>query len=86
MDRIIIMLHGVSALCSVLVQQARGRVREVVGGLARRDEGQAVTEYTLVILVAASVALLLLNWVQGGALTAFFDNIFNQVTGMFSTP
>lgn len=49
-----------------------------------RERGQAVTEYTLVILVAASVALLLLNWVQGGALTSFFNDIFSQVTGMFA--
>jgi hypothetical protein len=46
-------------------------------------EGQSTTEYTLVILVAATIALLLLNWAKGGAVTAFFDGIFNKVTGMF---
>lgn len=47
-------------------------------------EGQSTTEYTLVILVAASIALLLLNWAKGGAVTAFFDGIFSKVTAMFS--
>ena len=48
------------------------------------EGGQSTTEYTLVILVAATIALLLLNWAKGGAVTAFFDGIFAKVTGMFS--
>jgi hypothetical protein len=61
----------------------------VLRGVARRvdcavETGQSTTEYTLVILVAATIALLLLNWAKGGAVTAFFDNIFTKVTGMFS--
>jgi hypothetical protein len=48
------------------------------------EDGQSTTEYTLVILVAATIALLLLNWAKGGAVTAFFDNIFGKVTGLFS--
>lgn len=47
------------------------------------ETGQSTTEYTLVILVAATIALLLLNWAKGGAVTSFFDNIFSKVTGMF---
>lgn len=48
------------------------------------ETGQSTTEYTLVILVAATIALLLLNWAKGGAVVAFFDTIFNKVTTMFA--
>lgn len=48
------------------------------------EAGQSTTEYTLVILVAATVALLLLNWAKGGAVVGFFDTIFNKVTAMFA--
>lgn len=51
----------------------------------RSDErGQSTTEYTLVILVAATVALLLLNWAKGGAIVGFFQTIFDKVVAMFS--
>jgi hypothetical protein len=46
--------------------------------------GAATAEYTLVTLVAATVAFLLLNWAKGGALTEFFQTIFDKVVGMFS--
>ena len=48
------------------------------------ETGQSTTEYTLVILVAATVALLLLNWAKGGRIAAFFDTIFDKVVAMFS--
>lgn len=48
------------------------------------QEGQSTTEYTLVIVVAATIALLLLNWARGGAITAFFDSMFSKVTTMFA--
>jgi Flp pilus assembly pilin Flp len=80
MNKIAIILHMMAGLTTA----ARARIGGTWDRLRREDDGQAVTEYTLVILVAASVALLLLNWVQGGALTTFFNDIFNQVTGMFS--
>ena len=52
--------------------------------LLAREAGQSTTEYTLVILVAATIALLLLNWAQGGRVVAFFDTIFDKVIAMFS--
>ena len=58
--------------------------RRIADRVLRPAEGQSTTEYTLVILVAATIALLLLNWAKGGAITAFFDGIFTKVTGMFS--
>ena len=48
------------------------------------EAGQSTTEYTLVILVAATIALLLLNWAKGGAITSFFQTIFDKVVAMFS--
>ena len=47
------------------------------------ETGSATAEYTLVTLVAASIALLLLNWAKGGALTEFFQTIFDKVVAMF---
>ncbi|GAC1412212.1 MAG: hypothetical protein NVSMB57_07580 [Actinomycetota bacterium] len=50
----------------------------------RNERGSATAEYTLVTLVAATVALLMLNWAKGGAVTQFFQTIFDKVVGMFS--
>jgi len=52
--------------------------------LCAGEGGQSTTEYTLVILVAATIALLLLNWAKGGAIVNFFQMIFDKVVGMFS--
>lgn len=48
------------------------------------EAGQSTTEYTLVILVAATIALLLLNWAKDGAIVALFQAIFDKVVAMFS--
>ena len=48
------------------------------------EGGAATAEYTLVTLVAATIAFLLLNWAKGGALTDFFQTIFDKVVAMFS--
>jgi Flp pilus assembly pilin Flp len=60
--------------------------RALLGRLAcvAEERGAATAEYTLVTLVAATIAFLLLNWAQGGALTNFFQTIFDKVVGMFS--
>ena len=62
--------------------------RRFVARLAARfcaaEGGQSTTEYTLVILVAATIALLLLNWAKGGAIVNFFQTIFDKVVGMFN--
>jgi Flp pilus assembly pilin Flp len=64
---------------------ARRIRRAIVGRVALAGErGAATAEYTLVTLVAATVAFLLLNWAQGGALTDFFQNIFDKVVAMFN--
>ncbi|MFN2613782.1 MAG: DUF4244 domain-containing protein [Actinomycetota bacterium] len=72
-----------------MVRTLRAKAREAARRLVVRiwcaaEAGQSTTEYTLVILVAATIALLLLNWAKGGAVTSFFQSIFDKVTGMFS--
>lgn len=69
------------------VQMTR-RVERWFLGIVRRvrregEEGQSTTEYALVILVAATIALLLLNWVKGGAIVGLFQSIFDKVVAMF---
>lgn len=64
-----------------------GSLRRSLARLGSRlagQRGQATAEYTLVTLVAATMALLLLNWVKGGAVTDFFQGIFDKVVAMFS--
>lgn len=69
----------------VLVRLERLMAAVAVPARDRRSEtGAATAEYTLVTLVAATIALLLLNWAKGGAVTEFFQTIFDQVVGLFS--
>jgi len=60
--------------------------RAIVGRVAslESERGAATAEYTLVTLVAATIAFLLLNWAKGGALTNFFQNIFDKVVALFN--
>jgi len=60
--------------------------RSLLGRLAcvAEERGAATAEYTLVTLVAATVAFLLLNWAKGGALTNFFQTIFDKVVALFN--
>ena len=71
-----------------MVRSLRETWRRLVCSVAARvcagEGGQSTTEYTLVILVAATIALLLLNWAKGGAMVNFFQTIFDKVVGMFS--
>jgi Flp pilus assembly pilin Flp len=63
------------------------RVRRAIVGRVvalREERGAATAEYTLVTLVAATIAFLLLNWVKGGALTDFFQKIFDKVVALFN--
>lgn len=46
----------------------------------RRESGQTVAEYALVLLVAAAIAATFLVWArQTGKLDAFFDVIFEKL-------
>ena len=46
----------------------------------RTDSGQTTAEYALVLLAAASIALLLIGWAaHSGRIGALFDAVFNHV-------
>ena len=69
-----------------LRRKARRLGRAMFGRLATMaaERGAATAEYTLVTLVAATIAFLLLNWAKGGALTDFFQTIFDKVVALFA--
>ena len=69
-----------------LRDKARHIGRMLAGRIQRTasETGAATAEYTLVTLVAATVAFLLLNWAKGGALTDFFQTIFDKVVALFA--
>ncbi len=47
---------------------------------ARRDDGQTTAEYALVLLAAASLALLLVAWAaHSGKIGELFDTVFDHV-------
>ena len=63
------------ALASSLARRSRTRV----GALDER--GQAVTEYVLLLLGVAAVALAVTAWAaQSGKIGALFDRVFNEIT------
>ena len=45
-----------------------------------RDVGQATTEYALVLLGAATVALVLIGWAGGGRIGGLLDHVISSVT------
>ena len=59
-------------------------VRMQVRALMRDESGQATTEYALVMLGAALIALLLVAWVTGGGgsgrIGRLFDRVIDTVT------
>jgi hypothetical protein len=49
--------------------------------LARADRGQATAEYVLVLLGAASVALVLIGWLaRSGRIEALLAQVFDRIT------
>ena len=45
------------------------------------DRGQGTVEYFLVILAATALALIALNWIQGGAGGGLLGDLFGNVIG-----
>jgi Flp pilus assembly pilin Flp len=63
------------ALASSVTRRSRTRLR------ARDERGQAVTEYVLLLLGVAAVALAVTAWAaQSGKIGALFDRVFNEIT------
>ena len=48
-----------------------------------RSRGQATTEYALILLVAAIIALLVISWATAGGgagkIGSLFDTVFNDI-------
>jgi hypothetical protein len=63
------------ARCSALVRGCSFGVR------GRTDRGQATAEYVLVLLGAASVALVLVGWLaRSGRIEALLAQVFDRIT------
>ena len=45
----------------------------------RGQRGQATTEYALVLLGVAAVAMALTTWVGGGKIASFLDTVFSRL-------
>ena len=59
-------------------ERAVVRVRVRIG----EARGQTTTEYALVILAAAAIAVALISWARStGKLPAFFDQIIDRIVG-----
>ena len=56
----------------------------------RDDEGQATTEYALILLAAAVVAVLVITWATAGGgagrIGDLFDSVFDGVLDKATTP
>lgn len=50
----------------------------------RSEAGQTTGEYALVLLAAASVAIVLINWAAGdnSTLTSFFNSVIEKISGL----
>lgn len=50
----------------------------------RAERGSQATEYALLLIVAATVAVLLLNWARGdNGISALLDTLMGEVLGLF---
>ena len=62
-------------LACALVRRSRSRFRP------HDERGQAVTEYVLLLLGVAAIALAVTAWAaQSGKIGALFDRVFNEIT------
>jgi len=68
-----------------LLMQDRRATPTAQHRLAGRDRGQATTEYALVMLGAAVIALLVIAWATAGGgagkIGSLFDRVIDAVTG-----
>ena len=71
-----------SARILTLLAVLSGALERLAGRIARRlrdDRGQATTEYALVLLAAALVALLVVAWATAGCGAQRINRLFNRV-------
>ena len=74
-------MHQMTPLIAVLHARLTGLLQP---DRPNRDDGQATTEYALVLLGAAAVALLLIAWATAGGgagrIGALLDRIMDSIT------
>lgn len=57
----------------------------LVRSLRRDERGQTTAEYGLVLLAAATIAMLVVAWAGGtGAIGSFFDAIIDKITSLIA--
>ena len=59
------------------LRRRRTRRQDQTGG---HDSGQATTEYALVLLGAATIALVLIGWAGGGRIGSLLNHVLDSVT------
>jgi Flp pilus assembly pilin Flp len=66
-----------------LIRNAQWRIGNALRRLIA-EAGQTTAEYALVLLAAAAIALVLINWASGenSALTDFFDGVVGKLGEM----
>ena len=72
----------------IVIQRAYAHVlastlarRSPTRSVVRAERGQAVTEYVLLLLGVAAVALAVTAWAaQSGKIGTLFDRVFNEIT------
>jgi hypothetical protein len=71
-------VHAVTAQIGA-IDQIRTRHERASTHRLAGDRGQATTEYALVLLAAAMVALLVIAWASAGGGAAKISRLFNRV-------
>lgn len=57
--------------------------RPSLATLSRSEAGQTTAEYALVLIAAATIAMLIVAWASNtGAISQFFDTIIERITQM----
>lgn len=61
----------------------RSGPRHVLRAASSSEDGQTTAEYALVLIAAATIAMLIVAWAGNtGAISDFFDTIVERITSM----
>ena len=53
-----------------------------LGATLAAEHGQTTAEYALVLLAAATIAMLVVAWAGTGAIDDFFDSVMDKITSL----